>query len=56
MGKIKITLVKSVIDRPHSQKNTIIALGIKKMNGSVEHTPTPQTLGMVKKSEPSNQS
>ncbi|MBL0192114.1 MAG: 50S ribosomal protein L30 [Saprospiraceae bacterium] len=49
MGKIKITLVKSVIDRPHSQKNTIIALGIKKMNGSVEHTPTPQILGMVKK-------
>lgn len=49
MGKIKITQVKSVIDRPKRQKDTMIALGIKKMNASVEHETTPQILGMVNK-------
>lgn len=49
MGKIKITLVKSVIDRPHDQKDTVKALGIKKMNHSVEKEANPQILGMVKK-------
>jgi large subunit ribosomal protein L30 len=49
MAKIKITLVKSVIDRPKDQKDTVIALGIRKTNHSVEHEATPQILGMVKK-------
>jgi large subunit ribosomal protein L30 len=49
MSKIKITQVKSSIDRPHSQKNTLIALGLKKISQSVEHEATPQILGMVKK-------
>jgi len=49
MGKIKITQIKSVIDRPKRQKDTMIALGIKKMNASVEHEATPQILGMVNK-------
>jgi large subunit ribosomal protein L30 len=49
MATVKITLVKSPIDRPHRQKNTLIALGLKKMNRTVEHTATPQILGMVKK-------
>jgi large subunit ribosomal protein L30 len=49
MAKIKITLVKSVIDRPQDQKDTVIALGIRKTNHSVEHEATPQILGMVKK-------
>jgi large subunit ribosomal protein L30 len=49
MSKIKITQVKSSIDRPHSQKNTLIALGLKKMNQTVEHEETPQIAGMVKK-------
>ena len=30
MSKVKITQVKSTIDRPKKQKNTVIALGIKK--------------------------
>ncbi len=49
MKKVKITQVKSVIDRPERQKRTMIALGIKKMNGSVEVEATPQILGMITK-------
>jgi large subunit ribosomal protein L30 len=49
MGTFKVTQVKSVIDRPKKQKDTIKALGLKKMNQSVEVEATPQVLGMVKK-------
>jgi large subunit ribosomal protein L30 len=49
MAKIKITLVKSAIDRKYDQKATLKALGIGKMHSSVEHEATPQILGMVKK-------
>lgn len=49
MAKIKITQVKSVIDRPERQKKTVAALGLKKLNASVEVEATPQVLGMVAK-------
>ncbi|MET7000570.1 50S ribosomal protein L30 [Chitinophaga defluvii] len=49
MAKIKITQVKSGIDRPERQKLTLKALGLKKMNASVEVEATPQVLGMVTK-------
>lgn len=49
MSKIKITQVKSIIDRPKRQKDTIKALGLRKINHCVEHEATPQILGMVKK-------
>lgn len=49
MDKIKITQVKSTIDRPWKQKDTMKALGIRKMNGSVTKEATPQVLGMVAK-------
>jgi large subunit ribosomal protein L30 len=49
MAKIKITQVKSTIDRPKDQKATVKALGIKKMNASVEKEATPQIMGMVNK-------
>jgi large subunit ribosomal protein L30 len=49
MKKIKITLVKSVIDRPETAKRTVAALGLKKLNASVEVEATPQILGMVKR-------
>ena len=49
MSKIKITQVKSVIDRPERQKQTMIALGLRKMNASVEVEATPQIRGMVTK-------
>ena len=48
MAKIKITQIKSVIDRPERQKKTMIALGLKKINKSVEVEATPQIIGMVK--------
>ncbi len=46
---IRITQVKSVIGRPEKQRLTLKALGIRKLNHSVEHTATPQILGMVNK-------
>jgi large subunit ribosomal protein L30 len=49
MAKVKVTLVKSPIDRPERQKATLRALGLGKMNSSVEHEATPQILGMVKR-------
>jgi large subunit ribosomal protein L30 len=51
MKKIKITQVKSGIDRSERQKQTLIALGLKKMNASKEVEATPQILGMVRKVE-----
>ena len=49
MAKIRVTQVKSKIGRPERQKRTMIALGLKKMNQTVEHEVTSQVLGMVKK-------
>lgn len=49
MKKIKITLVKSPIDRPERQKLTLKALGLNKLNASKELEATPQILGMVRK-------
>ncbi len=51
MKKIKITLIKSPIDRPERQKLTLRALGLKKTNSSKEVEATPQILGMVRKVE-----
>jgi large subunit ribosomal protein L30 len=47
MAKIKVTQLKSVIDRPKRQKATMHALGLRKMNRTVEHEGTPQILGMI---------
>ena len=49
MAQIKITQVKSGIDRPERQKRTLKALGLKKLHASVELEATPQVLGMVVK-------
>ena len=49
MKKIKITLVKSPIDRPERQKLTLQALGLNKTNSTKEVEATPQILGMVRK-------
>jgi large subunit ribosomal protein L30 len=51
MKKIKITLVKSPIDRPERQKQTLKALGLNKMNATREVEATDQILGMVRKVE-----
>lgn len=49
MAKIKITQIKSVIDRTKRQKDTMIALGLRKMHQSVTKEVSPQILGMVRK-------
>jgi large subunit ribosomal protein L30 len=49
MKKIRITLVKSPIDRPERQKLTLKALGLNKLNATKEVEATPQILGMVRK-------
>ncbi len=49
MAKIKITQVKSGIDRSERQKQTLIALGLRKINATKEVEATPQILGMVNK-------
>jgi len=49
MGKIKITQVRSTIGRSKKQKDTLIALGLKKMHQSVVKETSPQLLGMVNK-------
>ncbi|MDZ4748197.1 MAG: 50S ribosomal protein L30 [Saprospiraceae bacterium] len=49
MSKIKVTQIKSQIDRPQSQKDTIIALGLGKINKSKVHESNPQIQGMIDK-------
>jgi large subunit ribosomal protein L30 len=49
MGSIKITQIKSAIDRPKRQKDTLKALGIKKLHNPVVKTVNPQIMGMVAK-------
>ena len=48
MAKIKITLVRSAINYPKKQKDTLKALGISKLNQTVEKEENPQILGMVR--------
>jgi len=49
MAKIRITQVKSIIDRSERQKRTMKALGLTKMNQSVEVEANAAIIGMVRK-------
>jgi len=49
MAKVKITQRRSVINRPKNQKLTIKALGLGRINKSVEVEATPQIKGMIQK-------
>lgn len=49
MGKIKVTKVRSAINRSKNQKLTLESLGLKKIGQTVEHEDTPNILGMVNK-------
>lgn len=46
---IKVTRVKSTINRPKRQKDTVKALGLTRLHRTVEHEATPQILGMIAK-------
>ncbi len=49
MAKIKVTKVRSAINRTQNQKRTLEALGLRKMGQVVEHENTPNILGMISK-------
>lgn len=49
MAKIRITQIKSIIDRSERQKRTMQALGLRKINHAVEVEATPSIIGMVRK-------
>jgi large subunit ribosomal protein L30 len=49
MAKVRITQIKSKIGSTRKQIATLEALGLRKMNQTVEHEATPQVIGMVNK-------
>jgi large subunit ribosomal protein L30 len=49
MEKIRVQQVRSKIGSTERQKRTLQALGLRKVNASVEIEATPQILGMVEK-------
>jgi len=49
MAKLKITQIKSVIDRSERQKRTMQALGLRKISHCIEVEANPAMIGMLKK-------
>jgi large subunit ribosomal protein L30 len=49
MAKLKLTQIRSIIDRPKNQKLTIEALGLGRPNWEKIHNDTPQIRGMIEK-------
>jgi large subunit ribosomal protein L30 len=49
MTKLKITQVRSAINRPSRQKKTLVALGITKVNRPRVVEASAQVLGMIEK-------
>ncbi len=47
--KLKVTQIRSIIDRPFKQKRTIEALGLGRPNYVKVHNDTPQIRGMINK-------
>ena len=47
MAKLRITQIKSGIDRTEREKRTLIALGLTKMNRSKEVEENPALVGMI---------
>lgn len=48
-GRLRITLVRSVIGRPGDQERTVQSLGLRRVNETVEREDTPSIRGMVNK-------
>jgi len=49
MSKLKVTQVRSVIDRPKDQKATVRRLGLHRMHDSVIKDDRPEIRGMIAK-------
>ena len=47
MSKLRVTYVKSSIGYNKRQKSTVKALGLRKLNQTVEHDDTPVIRGMI---------
>jgi large subunit ribosomal protein L30 len=47
--KLKVTQVRSVIDRPRDQKQTVRRLGLHRINHSVVKDDRPEIRGMIAK-------
>ena len=47
--KLKVTLVRSTIDRQKSQKETVRGLGLRRLHHSVILEDTPAIRGMIRK-------
>jgi large subunit ribosomal protein L30 len=48
-NKLQITLTRSLIGRPQDQRETVKALGLRKVNHTVEQQDNPAIRGMIKK-------
>lgn len=46
---IKVTLTRSTIGRPEAQRKIVQALGLKKLNQTVEHKDNAAIRGMINK-------
>lgn len=49
MSKLRITWKKSAIGYNKNQRKVVQALGLRSLNGVVEHDDSPQIRGMVNK-------
>jgi len=48
-GKLKVTLVKSMIGRPKKHRKVLRSMGLAKINRTVEFIDTPSIRGMINK-------
>ncbi|KYD20703.1 hypothetical protein B4135_0085 [Caldibacillus debilis] len=48
-NKLQITLTRSLIGRPKDQRDTVKALGLRKLHQTVEKPDHPSIRGMIKK-------
>ncbi|KAB2329636.1 50S ribosomal protein L30 [Cytobacillus gottheilii] len=48
-NKLEVTLTRSVIGRPQDQRETVKALGLRKMHQTVEHQDNAAIRGMINK-------
>lgn len=46
---IRVTLVNSPIGYPEPQKRTVRALGLRRVNQTIEHNDSPALRGMIMK-------
>lgn len=48
MSKVRVTQVRSVLDKGAKQRGTIRALGIRRIRDSVVHEDNPEIRGMIR--------